>query len=117
MESKKIIVPIVIFLFFSTAFLIYRAENMPEPKWWSAYFVNAKDESLNFTIENHSDKKDFHWQIIADNKKLDEANIQVDKDDVKIIKIENNINKANKITVEIVSEGEKREIYKMLKSN
>ena len=112
MENKKIIIAVVIILFVSLSFLIYRSNHLKVPQWWVVYFSNAKDSSLNFTIENNSAKTDFHWQVTADNNIVSQGDAQVGKEEIKNISIEN-IN-AKKVIVDVSSGSEKREIYKNL---
>lgn len=86
--------------------------------WWVAYFENPADNSLNFTIENHSDKNNFHWEISADNQKINEGNIDIQKGSAWTstwtfdVQVDNYSGKKVMIRV---SDGEnKKEIYKTL---
>jgi len=112
MEGKKIIISIIVLLFLSTSFLIYRAQHMPEPKWWSIYFSNAKDQSLNFSIENHTNRNDFHWQVLDGKNKLNEGDVKIKKDEIRNVIIENISLGQKKVLIEVSSGDEKREIYK-----
>ena len=114
MENKKIIISIVALLFLSLGFLIYHSEHMPEPKWWSIYFVNTKDQSLNFTIENHTSKTNFHWQVLDEKNKLSEGDVEIKKDEIKDVIIDNIGLNQKKINIQVSSDTENREIYKNL---
>jgi len=114
MENKKIIISIVALIFLSMSFLIYRAENMPEPNWWVAYFSNAKDLSSDFVIENHSEKNIFHWQALVEKNKVVEGDIEIEKDQTKSIVLGDINPERRKIIIEVFKGEEKREIYKNL---
>lgn len=87
---------------------------MPEPQWWSIYFANAKDQSLNFTIENHTDQTDFLWQVLVNKNITQEGDEQVAKGETKDVIIENNTSEQKKVIINVFSGEEKREIYKNL---
>jgi len=111
MENRKIIISIIALIFLSISFLIYRAENMSEPKWWAVHFSQAKDASLNFTLENYTDRKDFEYKILENEKVLKSEKIEVSKGEKKEINPEINLGN-DKIIIQVISGEEKREIYK-----
>jgi len=82
--------------------------------WWAIYFSNAKDQSVSFTIENHTDQTNFHWQVLKDNNKINEGDIQVSRDKTKDVIINNTELEQGKIIIQVSSGEEKREIYKNL---
>ena len=82
-QFKIIIFVIILFLASSVFLFAMNSKNMEDGQnWWAVYFASVKDQSLNFTIENHTNQTNFHWQIIADNNKLNEGDAVVQKDKV-----------------------------------
>jgi hypothetical protein len=114
-QQTKIIIFIVVLFVLSSSLLFFindRYLNSEASKnYWAVSFVNPKDNSLNFIIENHSQKNNFHWEVNSDNGKLSSGDINVGKGDTKNIDL-NNTDLAGKIIID-VSDGEnKKEIYK-----
>ena len=82
---------------------------------WTLYFSNPKDNSLNFTLENHSQNKVFHWQILLDKTVVTEGDSTVLLGDTKNIPVpKDNIDLSNKkITISVTDiNNNKKEIYK-----
>ncbi|MDO8529378.1 MAG: hypothetical protein Q7S18_01790 [bacterium] len=115
MSSKIIIIFLIVFLIASFGFLAYTESNQQNPQnqnWWVVYFQNPKDESMNFTIKNNSDQKNFHWEVLKDKNKIQKGDVEIEKGNKEIVEI--NLDKPeNKITVKITSENESKEIYKV----
>jgi hypothetical protein len=121
MQQRKIILFFIILFIASSFWLFYQSDKQRDPNsggdWWAAYFVDPKGDSLNFSIENHSDKINFHWEIFADQDKIAEASTEAPKGTTKDINLSNidTKNFANKkISVRISADDEVREIYKNL---
>jgi hypothetical protein len=120
MSNKPIILSLLIFLILSFGFLAYTETKQQSPAsqdWWVVYFVSPKDNSLNFVIENNSNQTKFHYEVLADNSKLKEADIQIAKGVKKEIDLAKSdfANLANKkISITVVADNEKKEIYKSL---
>jgi hypothetical protein len=116
MQQKKIIVFLIILFILSSAYLSFVAKNYIDPNygknWWAIYFENPKGNDLNFVIENHSDKNSFHYVILNGNDKAEEKDVLVDKSGIVNIKpaLANTV--AGKITIQVISGDEKKEIYK-----
>ncbi|MCX6763755.1 MAG: hypothetical protein NTZ97_03440 [Candidatus Moranbacteria bacterium] len=115
MQEKKIIIFIAVLFILSSVFLFFISDRYlnseAQKDWWSAYFVNAKDASLNFVIENHSQNNNFHWEVSKDNNKLNEGDVNISKGDMKSIDL-NNINATGKIIIDVSDGTDKKEIYK-----
>ena len=118
--QKKIIIFIVTIFILSSAYLLSvgsKFETLDFGKnWWAIYFVNPKDNNLNFVIENHSNKTNFHWIVLADKEKVTEGDSQVKNDSILEFNSWNfqelNSRKFEKITIEVSTDEEKKEIYK-----
>ena len=81
------------------------------------YFPNPKSSSLDFTIENHSQNKVFHWQILLDKIIVTEGDSGIALGDMKTISVpKDNIDLSDKkITISVTdSNNNKKEIYKNL---
>ncbi len=113
MNNRIIISSLIIFLIISFYYLAYVEQKQRDSgDWWALYFDNPKSDNLNFVIENHRDKINFHWDILADKDKLKEGDVNIMKGDKKSIDI-SDLNISNKkITVAVSNGGEKKEIYK-----
>jgi hypothetical protein len=114
--QKKIISFLIVLFVLSSAYLLWTAKNYNDPdyqkNWWAIYFEDPKLDDPNFVIENHSDQINFHYNILDGSNKIGEKDISIGKGETKHVKIEN-INLINKkITVQVISGDEKKEIYK-----
>jgi len=120
MSNKTIVLSLVIFLALSCIFLAYTQTKQQSPEsqnWWVVYFANPKDDSLNFIIENNSNEKKFHWEILNENNKLKEGDANIEKGNKKEITLPKSDfgNFGNMKFSIIVSAGEdKKEIYKII---
>jgi hypothetical protein len=117
MQQRKIIFLIIISFVLSASFLLYTAKNFNDPdynkNWWAVYFENPKTNDLNFVIENHSDKNNFHYVVLAGSDKFEENDVLLAKGETKSIKLQNSNPKENKkVTIQVISGGIKKEIYK-----
>ena len=119
MNNKIIILALCLFLFISFIFLSYAEKQQADintKNTWMIYFQNPKDESLNFSIENHSKNTNFHWQILADDMIIKEENISAFLGETKTIPVSSSpTNLIGRRVQIIVSAGEeKKMIYKNL---
>ncbi len=116
MSNKIIISTIIIFLVASFAYLSYteRMQNNydVDKNWWVIYFAEPKGDNLDFIIENHSDKNNFHWEILADKDKIKEGDIKIANTWKPGFQAADYGNK--KITVTVSDDENKKEIYKYL---
>lgn len=118
MQQRNIILFITILLIASSVLLFAVSEKNMDPNykknWWVVYFENPADNSLNFTIENHSDKNNFHWEISVDNQKINEGNIDIQKGSAWTSDVQASDYAGKKVIIR-ASDGEnKKEIYKNL---
>ena len=120
MNNKTIIFGTIIFLLLSFVFLSVieiKQSNINAKNIWTLYFSEPKNESLDFTIENHSQNKVFHWQILLDKIVVTEGDSTVALGDIKTIPIpKDDIDLSNKkITISVTDiNNNKKEIYKNL---
>jgi hypothetical protein len=112
--SNKIIIPaLIIFLIISFFYLAYTEQYQRNSgDWWALYFENPKSDNLNFVIENHSGKTNFHWEVSADKEKIKEGGISVAKGSTWKSGFQVTGNNDKKITIEVLNGDEKKEIYK-----
>lgn len=82
--------------------------------WWSAYFENPKNDSFDFFIENHSEIKNFHWEVYVEKNKTYESDAQLSKGEIKKFPITVSDIKDKRITIKISGNNEIREIYKII---
>ncbi|MCD6149972.1 hypothetical protein J7J13_04295 [bacterium] len=112
-DQKIIIVSLAIFLLASFIFLAYTERRQHQLNdGWFLYFENPKDSNLDFTIENCGNENIFHWEVLADDTKINEGNINVAKGEKEIVVI--NEIKNKKVIIKASNEKDKKEIYKNL---
>ena len=114
--QRKIIIFIIFLFVLSSAYLLWTAKNFNNPdyqkNWWALYFENPKSDNLNFVIENHSDKTNFHYVISSGSDKIEEKDVSINKGEIKNIKPALAKTSAGKVTVQVILEENKKEIYK-----
>lgn len=121
MNSKSIIISLIIFFLFSFSFLAYtetKQQSSSNQNWWVVYFENPKDENLDFVIENKSKNDNFYWEISAEENLIKKESTNIQEGEIKKIEISNSeieIQKGGKLTVRVRAGNETREIYKILK--
>lgn len=103
----------------SSAWLFFISAKYMNPDyktdWWAVYFENPQDQSLNFTIENHSSKNNFHWEITGGQNKLQEGDILVSKGNKKNIPVDFQTEDNKKVIIRVSTDNnEAKEIYKNL---
>lgn len=121
MSSRVIIVTTgaLLLVSFSVLFVVEaKNHNYDYKKSWSAvYFENPRDNSLDFTIENHQGEKiEYDYEIsIGDDKVIDEK-VKIEAGAKQKIQpgIENERLKNQKITITVSFKDRKYEIYKNL---
>jgi hypothetical protein len=83
--------------------------------WYALYFTDPKSDSLDFTIKNFSGETNFHWEVLADDKKLAEQDISIPTDaerEFNPIKVNPEI---KKYTIRVSAGDITQRIYKNLK--
>lgn len=116
MNNKKIFAFLIIFLIASFFYLAYIEQKQQDSdyqkNWWVLYFEDPKSDNLNFVIENHGDKNNFHWEVFKDKEKIEEGDIKIAKSSTWKSGFQAADYDNKKISI-IVSNGEnKKEIYK-----
>lgn len=116
-QQYKIIFFIITLVVLSSVWLFFSSNKVLDlnygKDWWSIYFIEPKSKNIDFVIENHSSKNNFHWVVLSGNNKLDEGNAIIEKGALLNLtpdipaEIEN-----KKITIQVISADEKKEIYK-----
>lgn len=116
MQQKKIILFLITLFVLSSAYLLWTAKNYNDldyqKNWWAVYFENPKTNDLNFVIENHSDKNSFHYIVLNGSDKIEEKDVVMNKGETKNIKPTQINIEVGKITIQVISGDEKKEIYK-----
>lgn len=82
--------------------------------WWSLYFQNPKDNSLDFTIENHSDSTNFKWEVYIEKNKVRYDEISINKGTKKAIRVTTEQMSDKKILIRVSDGSQTKEIYKIL---
>jgi len=82
MQNKIIISVFVTCLVISFSFLAYherKSQDIDAQNLWFLYFSDPKSSALDFSVENHADKTEFHWELFSDKTKLQDGNLSVKK--------------------------------------
>ncbi len=82
--------------------------------WWAVYFEDAKSNSLDFTIENHSNESFFKWEIYLEKSKTYEGSSELLKGEKKTIPISTSNLSEKKVTVKVFTTEKTQEIYKVI---
>ncbi len=114
-SNKTIVIFTVIFFLASALFLAYTEnrqsnENL-QKDWWVLSFNDPKSEDLKFTVENHSNENNFHWEILVGKKKTQEGDIKILKGSSWTSNVQLD-NLSGKIIIRVSSGSDKKEIYK-----
>ncbi len=120
MSSKIIIITTLALLLvgFSVLFIVEaRNHNFDYKKDWVAvYFENPRDNSLDFTIENHQGgKATYGYKIFIDEAKTIESEIEIEKGAKQKISPaldKNKLNGTEKITIVVSNKDAEYKIYK-----
>ena len=114
-QSKKIILFIAAIFILSSVFLFAVSEKKMDPDykkdWWVVYFDEPENSKLNFTIENHSDEDNFHWELISDSDKISEGDAKIAKGSAWTSNVQVD-NLSGKVIVRVSSGSDKKEIHK-----
>jgi hypothetical protein len=118
-SQKLIILSVIIFFILSSIWLFFISAKYMNPDynsdWWALHFADPKDQSLNFTIENHSLKNNFHWEITDGTKNIEIGDVEIFKSQKKNIPIDIQNVSDKKIIIRVSTDNnEVKEIYKNL---
>ena len=115
--QKKIIIFIILLFAASSMWLFHENAKLTDPNlgknWWALAFSNPKDSNLNFTIENHSQKNNFHWEMMSGNVKIKSGDAVVANGAAWTSNVRAD-NFAGKIIIQVSSGSDRKEIYKSL---
>jgi hypothetical protein len=118
MQQSKIIIFLIILFLIASAYLFFvdsRDNSLDFQKnWWVIYFDDPESLSWNFSIENHSDKDDFKYEIFDGKNKVGEGNAVIGKGETREIALDQKVGhiESGKITITVSDGVEKKEIYK-----
>jgi len=113
MNQKNIIISLIAFLVISFSFLAFSENNQHQIKNdWFLYFENPQDNSLNFIVENFSDKNNFSWSLIVDGEIKKTENLEVLKNNYKNVTVKKLYN-GKEFILKVNHNNEKREVYKI----
>jgi len=122
MSSKIIIITTIILLLisFSVLFVIEaKNHNYDYKKSWSVvYFDNPRDDSLDFTIENHQGgKAEYDYEIFVGDDKVIDDKIKIEAGAKQKISpvIEDEKSKENKIIIVVDYKDVEYKIYKNIR--
>jgi hypothetical protein len=79
---------------------------------WTLYFSDPKTDSLDFTIDNHSNRENFHFEILAGKTKVYDGDVTVSNGATKIIPVSISDITNKKIIISVTIGDNKKEIYK-----
>lgn len=117
--SKKIFTSITLLALFTSFFYLAWLEKAEQDynynkNWWAVYFENPKSDNLDFFVENHSNKTNFRYVIFLEKNKISENDFVLQKNEQKRFPVTSNDIKNKKITIQITSENQQKEIYKII---
>lgn len=120
MDQKRIIIFIVALFLLSSVYLFYSSGKAIDPDYqkdfWSVYFTNPKINDFNFTIENHSNNTNFHWEAYDGKIKTTEGDAIIKKGETRKLDVNSKIGSIHdKLTIRVLTGKEEREIYKNFK--
>lgn len=105
---------ITLVAFFTLGYFIDRHSLDPDyqKNWWSIAFTDPKDDSLDFTIANHSDQTMFTYTITRNKQEITRNTLDIPKGISSAIPIDMKV-ADNRTTITVwTDEKDKREIYK-----
>lgn len=80
--------------------------------WWSVYFNDPKGSNLDFTIENHNAKTDFHWEAFREKEKINEGDLTISQNQSEQVKISSVDFYEKKIRIVVTQNTAQEEIFK-----
>lgn len=117
-KKNMIILSLGIFMLASFFFLALTEKNQRDldlnKNWWSLYFEDPQESSLDFTIENHSDSEDFHWETYLEKSKTFEQDVRISKGESRKISVSSMDLENKKVLIRVSNGVETKEIYKII---
>lgn len=118
MKNDKIIITFFVALMLTSfVFLASKEKKQQEIKnydFWELYFIDPKYKSLDFMIENHNSRRNFHWEIIIDKKTLEKGDIELDQNSIWTYDFTPRKIKDKKVIIRVSDGKKEKEIYKNL---
>jgi hypothetical protein len=115
MQQRNVIIFIVVLMVASSFWLFYQSSIQTDPNlnenWWLLNFNNPKSNSLNFTIENHSNQTHFHWQVVENGQTLEQGDVQIKKGAYQEITA-SGVQASGRADIQVTSGNSKEDIYK-----
>lgn len=119
MSNQKIIIFIITLFVLSAGYLFYFDQQNIDPNyrksWWALSFQDPKSSALDFTIENHSNKNNFRWEVLRGTEKISEGTATLKKGEQKNIALDVAPIAGEKIVVSVFDGTDKKEIYKFIR--
>ena len=118
MTSKTITIIFSLMLLVSLVYLAteeyLQTNSTANQTWWTVYFEKPQGNSLDATIENHTEGADFRWEIYLEKNLVGDGSARIEKEQKKTIPITSTALSGRKITIRIFKGEEKRELYKII---
>lgn len=117
MKEKYIILATVVMLLASFVFLSFYEQKQSDintKNIWVIYFTDPKSTSLDFAIENHSDKSNFHWKVLEGKNVLNEGDTVTANGKTSSIPVATPQAQGKKLIISVTSGNDTKEIYKIL---
>jgi hypothetical protein len=118
-QSQKIIIALVFFFLLGSIYLFAIDDRYLNPDyntdWFALSFADPKSNDLAFTIENFTASDHFLWKIFNENAVIVEGDTTIHPQTKEDIVPETAQPLTGKITIQVSSDNETREVYKYLK--
>lgn len=117
MKSNYATLLAILFLIFMGIYLIFLFAGTKEVEWLGLYFLNPKDKTLHFRVDNHYNKESScEARGVAQNKTFFKESFVLGQKQTKEIYIEpERYIRGKKNSIMVICDGTEREIYKYIK--
>ncbi|MEP7162635.1 MAG: hypothetical protein ABI747_02625 [Candidatus Moraniibacteriota bacterium] len=117
MSQKTLIVWGAVFFLVSAGFLFWKNNSELDPdagkNWWVISFVHPEDPGdLSFSIENHSTKREFRYQVFTQDGTLTQGSVELETGSQESIMVIERASTATRTRVLVETGPEKKEIYR-----
>ena len=117
-KNNLIVIFLGLCLLFSMLYLstveVAQRDLDQDKNWWSVYFENPKDGSLDFFIENHGDSNDFTWEVYLEKNRIFEQKVSISKGDKKKLTVSSNNLDDKRVLIKISDGLKNKELYKII---
>lgn len=117
MAQRKLLIIVSVLFVASALFLFWQNDRELNPDrgkiWWTLSFTQPEqEESLSFTLENHSNQTDFSYEISV-GKELIQKESFIAKSGEKTVVLPPSIKKqSERVKITVITGTEKKEIYR-----